>query len=153
MNVFLEVTFGLGCADGGEFLDRGLEKLRDVQFDLFAQAGVLQGLPQIGLLNVGKSAIQWTFHNVVVHHCALLVGEVCGGGSAPFPLHYEDGNSCGAVTMIAEVGDWNHIVPFITEAQRTKGYPRLCGDVDSTHFMDTLNTVPSPLAPPAKVTP
>jgi hypothetical protein len=55
MNVFLEVTLGLGRADAGELLDWRLEKLRDVPFDLFAEAGVLQGLPQLGLLNVGKS--------------------------------------------------------------------------------------------------
>src|SRR5579872_605695 len=79
VHVLLEVASRLARADGSQFLHWRLQKFRNIQFDLFAQAGIFQNLSQLSLFNVGKSAAQRTLHNVVVdHRSPLLVGTVWG---------------------------------------------------------------------------
>jgi hypothetical protein len=93
MHVFLEAAACLGRADGREVFYRRLEKLGDIEFDLFAQAGILKRFPQFGLFDMGESATQRTFHNVIVDHGQPLIGDVWNASIAPFsgnPL--EDGN-------------------------------------------------------------
>ena len=68
MHVFLKAAACLGCSDGRQVLYRRLEKLGNVEFDLLAQAGTLERLPQFGLFDMGESATQRTLHNVIVDH-------------------------------------------------------------------------------------
>jgi hypothetical protein len=56
MNFLLEIASHLSVADRAQLFDRRLQKLSDVAFNLFAQAGVLQSLQQCRMLDVGKSA-------------------------------------------------------------------------------------------------
>ena len=68
MDVFLEVSAGLGRAHRAQFVDRGFQQFSDVFLDLFADAGFLEGSEKFLILNVGESAAQRTFHDVVVDH-------------------------------------------------------------------------------------
>lgn len=68
MDVFLEVAPGLRGSYRIQLVDRGLQKLGHVLFNLLADAGLLQSCQEVLILNVGESAAQRTFHDVVVDH-------------------------------------------------------------------------------------
>jgi hypothetical protein len=68
MHVFLEVAGGWGSSDRTQILDWGPQEFRNVGLDLFAQSRSVQRLQQRRILNVGKSAAQGAFHNVVIDH-------------------------------------------------------------------------------------
>jgi hypothetical protein len=110
MDVFLEVASRLSGADAGNILDWRLEKSGNVQLDLLAQTWVFQSLAKVGLLNVGETATERTFHNIVIHHCRASWKE----GRADVPLStvpavlLEDWNASAAVTIVASKGDGSH---------------------------------------------
>lgn len=56
MNLFLEVATCMGSFNSGEIFPWGLEKVRNVEFDLLEKAGVFQRVAQIGVFNVRESA-------------------------------------------------------------------------------------------------
>jgi len=109
MNIFLEVAARLGGADGTQFFHWRLQEFGDVVLDLLAKAGISQSLAQGGLLDVGESAAQRTFHNVVIHHGTLVLGE-SRRGAAPrlTALLLEGGDGFRTVTGVAEDCDWGH---------------------------------------------
>jgi hypothetical protein len=77
MHVFLEVAGGRGGGHRTQILDRGLQEFRNVSLDLFAQSRSVQRLQQGRVFNVGKSAAQGAFHNVVIDHRQPRFGELC----------------------------------------------------------------------------
>jgi hypothetical protein len=68
MHVFLKVAGRRGTGDRTQILQRGLQEFRNVGLDLFAQSQSVQRLEQGRVFNVGKSAAQGAFHNVVIDH-------------------------------------------------------------------------------------
>jgi hypothetical protein len=75
MDFFLEIG-GTRRRNGTEFLDGGLQQFRDKLLDLIAQSRIVQGFQQAWVFNVGKSAAEGAFHNIVVdHRLPRFVGE------------------------------------------------------------------------------
>jgi hypothetical protein len=68
MHVFLKVAGRRGTGGRTQILQRGLQEFRNVGLDLFAQSQSVQRLEQGRVFNVGKSAAQGAFHNVVIDH-------------------------------------------------------------------------------------
>ena len=84
MYVLLEIASQLRSAHGTQLFHRGFQQLRDVLLDLLADAGFLQSCEKFLILNMGKSAAQRTFHDVVVNHgspSSLEIGHGKGRSS------------------------------------------------------------------------
>jgi hypothetical protein len=78
MHVFLKVTGRRGSSHRTQILHRGLQEIRNVVLDLFAQSWSVQRLQQGRVFNMRKSAAQGAFHNVVIdHRQPRFIGELC----------------------------------------------------------------------------
>lgn len=84
MYVFLKVAPRLRRSDWGQVVDRGLQKFGNIFFDLLADARLFQRCQQFLVLNMGKSAAQRTFHDVIINHgspSSLEIGHGKGRSS------------------------------------------------------------------------
>jgi hypothetical protein len=87
MHVFLKVTGRRGSSHRTQILHRGLQEIRNVVLDLFAQSWSVQRLQQGRVFNMRKSAAQGAFHNVVIdHHQPRFLGELCESACRLAPL-------------------------------------------------------------------
>jgi hypothetical protein len=113
MHIFLEIAASLGRAYRCQIFDGRLQQLGDVLLNLLAQPGLMQGCEKLRVFDMGESATQRTFHNVVVNHCVpLLEREILAGKrrSAPKPasLPLERCETVSTVTRVAGDGDAGH---------------------------------------------
>jgi hypothetical protein len=100
VNLFLEIVAGLCGANGTQFLDWGFQELGSIFFDLLTQPLIFESLEQCRILDMGESAAQWTFHNVIINHRQpRRLREKCGdrmplSTGSPFS-HYRRMDSLG----------------------------------------------------------
>jgi len=74
MDILLKIPAGLGGTHRTQLINRGFQEFSKIFLNLLADSGILQSLEQFRVLDVGKSAAQRTFHDVVINQ-----------GSPPLP--------------------------------------------------------------------
>ena len=113
MHIFLEISARLRCAHRRQLVDGRLQKFGDVLLNLLADAGLLQCVQELLILNVSKSTAQRTFHDVVVDHGSpSSFGDWARKGpltASWVPLVLFEAEQGGwTVTTVAGVSDGSH---------------------------------------------
>jgi hypothetical protein len=81
MDILLELASGWTRGHAADVLDWRVQEVGDVFFDLLAQARRLQSPQKGGVLDVGESAAQEAFHDVIIHYSQpRFLGELLEEG-------------------------------------------------------------------------